>query len=170
MKFYNPTPTDVSGCTDESPDQPFLEYFVEFRYPGNDPVGTHYDTTVSVPPSISKDTMVERAAEVVASHVPSVRGPELEVVYTSIESVTLDATHQEAMPADLSKIEVPERIRYRHDGKICEGKMLNVIADSPDSLMEAGVVVTHAEGIESIEAVGHRVPLSNIIARLDSSD
>lgn len=170
MKFHNPTTTEVSGCTDESLDEPFLEYFVEFRYSGNDPVVTHYDTTVSVPPSITKQTIVDRAAEIVASHVSNVRAAELEVAYTSIESVTLDATHQEAVPADLSRIEFPERIRYRHDGRVYEGNIIDVIADSSDSSMEAAVVVTHDEGTELDEGEVHRVPFSAIIARHDCSD
>lgn len=170
MNFHNPTTTDVSGDTDESPEEPLLEYFVEFRYSGNDPVGTHYDTTVSVPPSITKQTIVDRAAEVVASHVQSVSAAELDVAYTSIESVTLDATHQEAAPADLSRIELPERVHYRHESRVYEGNFVDVNVDSPDSLMEAAVVVTHAEGAEQVEGQSHHVPFSDLIAFLDCSD
>lgn len=86
------------------------------------------------------------------------------------DAVYLDATHSELVPDELDTFELPKRIRYRHNGTVCSGTLVEVTPGQSDSSIDGAVVATTIDGTETAEGETHHIPLSAITENLEACD
>lgn len=167
---HSPSTSDADTHESDVPTEPQFRHFVELRHQVAGAVSAYYDTTVTVAPETDEETIVARAAEIVADRVPTATVDELELACIWLDAVILDATRREALPATLATIECAEHVRYRHDGGVCEGRIADVRAGQAAATLDVVIRATRIKGIEPGGHTFHRVPLTAIDAHLAETD